>query len=97
MEAYALVTEENPKFDQLDVHYKNNNGNYLFVGYVGLNDNKRFGIGGEVIDSVILKNGTKANLRDKGIDFLYDNDQMVVYISGLLSREELIKMANHIK
>lgn len=96
-EATALTTDENAAFDELHLHYKNSDDKFFHIDLIGMTLGKMINLDGDIKKTIVLESGAKAYLTENNIRFLYDNDQVVVSISGFFTDEEFIKIANSIQ
>ncbi len=96
-EATALTTEENPVVDELHLHYKNSDDKFFYIDLIGMQLGKMINLNGDIKKTIVLESGAKAYLTENNLRFLYDNDQVVVSISGFFTEEELTKIANSIQ
>lgn len=96
-EATGISDSENGPIYDLHVHYMNADGKVLTITYVEMLDNRSVGVGGEVKETIKLDSGATAYLSETTLRFLYDNDQILVMISGFFPKEELLKVANNLQ
>ncbi|GAE05454.1 hypothetical protein JCM10914_1556 [Paenibacillus sp. JCM 10914] len=64
---------------------------------VSLKGGKQLGVGGRVVDTIKLNDGKTVYIREQAITLLHNNDQLVVMISGVLTIDEMLKIAEHMK
>lgn len=96
-EATALTTDENPVFEELHLHYKNSDDKFFHIDLIGMTLGKMINLNGDIKKTIILESGAKAYITETNLRFLYDNDQVIVSISGFFTEEEFIKIANSIQ
>lgn len=96
-EATALTKDENADFDELHLQYKNSDDKFFYIDLIGMQLGKMINLNGDIKKTIVLESGAKAYLTENNLRFLYDNDQVVVSISGFFTEEEFIKIANSIQ
>lgn len=95
-EASGISNSEQGPIEDLILEYMNGEGKVIHINFIEMAADKSIGVGGEVTDTVKLDSGATAYLTETTLRFLHDNDQTLVLISGFMSKEEFLKIANGI-
>ncbi|MDH6672335.1 hypothetical protein M2277_002997 [Paenibacillus sp. LBL] len=95
-EATGIAESETAPLLDLHLHYKNTDEKVFYIDLIDMSSERSIGLGGKVTETLTLKSGAVAYLTETNLRFLHDNDKILVNISGLFSRDELIKIANSI-
>ncbi|WP_342574214.1 DUF4367 domain-containing protein [Paenibacillus sp. FSL M8-0142] len=97
IQASGISNSEDGPIEDLKLEYMNGDGKVIHVSFIEITADKAISVGGEVTGTLKLDSGAAAYITETNLRFLHNNDQILVMISGFISKEEFLKIANGIR